>query len=233
MVFNLEESDKNILVKTNKGTTVVKSSNIFPKRGLKIKQSKYRLKKSIVKSLLPTTNGFNLSSFDHLQQPEEPKLLLKSLDLNNDVDHQLILELKYLSQKIKSYLTKQTIPVYDSYIKEIVYFDNLDEEEKSFEIEILLSSEYDLDKIFELEEEIWDYIGDQDKFKLPNGENFVDVKKRVNGFILDVKIAGYQTVLIVTHEAVLQAVNALYSGKTDEQAFAEKIGNAMWIHLTI
>ena len=66
------------------------------------------------------------------------------------------------------------------------------------------------------------------EFKLKGFESFLDVKKRVHDFLIDLKKKKHGRVLIVAHEAIVQAARTIFNELSDEDAFATPIKNAQY-----
>ncbi len=66
------------------------------------------------------------------------------------------------------------------------------------------------------------------EFKLDGFESFLDVKKRVYDFLMELRKKKYGRVLVVTHEAVVQAVRTIFNELGDEDAFTTPIKNAQY-----
>ena len=63
------------------------------------------------------------------------------------------------------------------------------------------------------------------EFKVDGFESFLDVKLRVYEFLQDLKKKNYARVLIVAHEAVVNAARVLFNEISDEDTFVMKVGN--------
>jgi len=66
------------------------------------------------------------------------------------------------------------------------------------------------------------------KFKIKDFESFLDVKRRVSEFLQELKKQKYGRVLIVAHEAVVQAARTIFNELGDEDAFTTSIKNCQY-----
>lgn len=66
------------------------------------------------------------------------------------------------------------------------------------------------------------------EFRVRDCESFLDVKKRVYDFLQDLRKKEYARVLVVAHEAVVQAARALFNELNDEEAFTTPVKNAQY-----
>mgnify|MGYP003731620935 CR=1 FL=1 len=64
------------------------------------------------------------------------------------------------------------------------------------------------------------------EFKIGGFESFLDVKERVYDFLMELRKKKYARVLVVTHEAVVQAARALFNQLGDDDAFLSRVRNA-------
>lgn len=66
------------------------------------------------------------------------------------------------------------------------------------------------------------------EFKVKGHESFLDVKERVYDFLKDLRKKKYGRVLVVAHEAIVQAARALCNELNDEEAFTTPVKNAQF-----
>lgn len=66
------------------------------------------------------------------------------------------------------------------------------------------------------------------EFKVKGYESFLDAKKRVYGFLQELRKKKYARVLVVAHEAIVQSARALFNELNDEEAFATPVKNAQY-----
>ncbi|MBU0907651.1 MAG: histidine phosphatase family protein [Nanoarchaeota archaeon] len=66
------------------------------------------------------------------------------------------------------------------------------------------------------------------EFKLEGYESFLDVKSRVYDFLQGLRKKKYARVLVVAHEAVVQAARTLFNEFNDEEAFTTPIKNGQY-----
>jgi len=67
---------------------------------------------------------------------------------------------------------------------------------------------------------------DRIKIKVKGHESFKDVQKRINSFMHWLENQDYKIVLIITHEASAQAINAFIKKISAKEIFKKKIPNA-------
>lgn len=67
--------------------------------------------------------------------------------------------------------------------------------------------------------------------KLPGGESFQDVKKRVKVFLDELLSLKLNTVLIVSHFDTIRAMLVYFNGLSDEEAFQTKVNNCQIIEI--
>lgn len=66
------------------------------------------------------------------------------------------------------------------------------------------------------------------EFKADHFESFLDVKHRVYEFLQELRKKRYGRVLIVAHEAIVQAARVIFNELGDEEAFITPINNTQY-----
>lgn len=167
MGISLIKADKNVSVVTKEEISELEGYYIFKgKEQVDTGKHVYQLAVSTIKSNYPTANGFNISTLNFLPKTIEPVIDLSSFNFEVDQEHQLIIELKLLFRKVVKYLENKNIQIQSGIIQEIDYFDNDEEDEISFILEIVLDNFTDVEELLSIEEEIWNHVEGEETFRI-------------------------------------------------------------------
>lgn len=175
MEVTLKKTERNVQVLTSKEINQASKINLFKgKKPINNKQDEFVLVTDTVFTSLQTTNGFNSSIINFRKGNINPKIILSSFDLANDNDNRIILELKMIFQETLLFLNKLNINLHSGIIRETVLFDNEDDIEHSFSIDIFIDDNYKFEELLVLEESLWDHMENADRLKI-NDDKTIEV----------------------------------------------------------